>query len=189
MDINNIYISDDIFDIIFNNLSFNEMINLSHTNKFLYNKYKNKIKINIYSFVNKDYKLFRECIHRYNYDELYIKTLGIFAVSYPNILWTSNMTGIYDLRFIFELIMKDLNINEEDIVNANKSYNIRFLLQRLNRCKSFNRFETINNINEDGYLKSLEILFRPKSPYIISNKNIQNYKKMVSGETWLNLIL
>ena len=33
MDINNIYISDDIFDIIFNNLSFNEMINLSTKHK------------------------------------------------------------------------------------------------------------------------------------------------------------
>ena len=38
MDIQNIYITDDIIDKIFNNLSYNSKINFSQTNNYMYNK-------------------------------------------------------------------------------------------------------------------------------------------------------
>ena len=46
-----------------------------------------------------------------------------------NTIWGSNLTGYYDLRS-FELIMNGLNINDKDIIEANNSLNVRFIVKK-----------------------------------------------------------
>ena len=83
-----------------------------------------------------------------------------------NTVWGSYLTGYYDLRFIFELIMNGLDIYDEDIIRMNNKLNIRFILQKMNSCKSFNRFETILNINKEPSLTSLHYSFKPTEGYL-----------------------
>ena len=89
-----------------------------------------------------------------------IVILGMLAISGPKVIEKSPLK-YYDLRYIFELIMKDLDINDCDIVNANESMSMRFILNKINSCKSFNRFETKNKINNESSLISLHNLFSP----------------------------
>ena len=160
MDIQNIYITDDIIVKIFNNLSYNSKINFSQTNNYMYNNYYDNIKYNIFLFLHTDYRLYKCCINRFNYDKSLIKILGILAISSPKVIEKSPLK-YYDLRYIFELIMKNLDINDRDIVNANESMSMRFILNKINSCKSFNRFETKNKINNESSLISLHTLFSP----------------------------
>ena len=165
MDIQNIYITDDIIDKIFNNLSYNSKINFSQTNNYMYNNYYDNIKYNIFLFLHTDYRLYKCCINRFKYDTSQIKILGMLAISDPKVIEKSQVGAsplkYYDLRYIFELIMKDLDINDCDIVNANESMSMRFILNKINSCKSFNRFETKNKINNESSLISLHNLFSP----------------------------
>ena len=160
MDIQNIYITDDIIDKIFDNLSYNSKINFSQTNNYMYNKYYDNIKYNIFLFLHADYRLYKCCINRFKYDTSQIKILGMLAISGPKVIEKSPLK-YYDLRYIFELIMKNLDINDRDIVNANESMSMRFILNKINSCKSFNRFETKNKINNESSLISLHNLFSP----------------------------
>jgi len=161
MELNKIYIQDDIIDYIFNNLFYEYMITFSQINKYTYKKYKDSIKFKVYEFLNNDYKLYKECFKRYKYDEMQIKTMGLIAISEPISIWATSLSGYYDLRYIFELIIVGLDINDTDIVNINKGLNLRIILSTLNGCKSFNRFETIENINREPSLRSLHMLFNP----------------------------
>jgi len=158
MEINNIYINNDIIHQIFNILNIDNQINFSYTNSFMYNLYYNNIKYNIYRYVNKDYLLYKKCINRFNYNETQIKILGMLAISNPNPVFESTIK-YYDLRYIFELIMNDLDINNPEIIYVNNSFNMRFILKTIKKCKSFNRFETKNNINNESSLRSLHSLF------------------------------
>ena len=176
MDIQNIYINDDIIHNIFDNLDFHDKISFSQSNNYMYINYYDKIKYYIYLYLHKNYKLYKECINRFKYDKSQIKMLGMIALSDPNTVKSltihNNYITYYDLRYIFELIMKDLDINDPDIVNANESINMRFILNKIKKCKSFNRFETKNKINNESSLISLHTLF---SPYIHNNThNIHN---------------
>ena len=58
------------------------------------------------------------------------------------------------------------DINDEDIIRINNKLNIRFILQKMNSCKSFNRFETILNINKEPSLTSLHYSFKPTEDYL-----------------------
>jgi hypothetical protein len=155
MDINNIYITDDIIKKILDILNLEDKISFTICNKTIYDKYYDNIKVDIYKYVNNDYKYFKRCINTFKYDALTIKTLGLLSIINPNIVWGGYKIKYYDLRYIFELIMKDLDINDIDIENVNTSINIRFMLNILKNCKSFNRFETKNNIQKEPSLKSL----------------------------------
>ena len=166
MEIQNIYINDDIIDNIFDNLSYHSKINFSQTTNYTYNKYYENIKYNIFLYLHKNYRLYKCCINRFKYNKSQIKILGMIALSDPNTVKWSPTIKYYDLRYIFELIMKDLDIHDPDIVNANESINMRFILNQIKRCKSFNRFETKNKINNESSLISLHTLF---SPYIYDN--------------------
>ena len=161
MDIQNIYINDDIIHNIFDNLDFHDKISFSQSNNYMYINYYDKIKYNIYLYLHKNYKLYKECINRFKYDKSQIKMLGMLAISNPNSIYGSKTSKYYDLRYILELIMKDLDIYDIDIVNVNESESMRFVLTRMKKCKSFNMFETKKNINNEVSLYSLHSLFEP----------------------------
>ena len=174
MELNKIYIHSDIIDHIFNNLFYEDMITFSQLNKYTYKKYKDSIKFKVYEFLNNDYKLYKECFKRYKYDEMQIKTLGLMAISEPITIWATSLSGYYDLRYIFELIMVGLDTNDIDIININKALNLKIILITLNRCKSFNRFETIENINNEPSLRSLHVLFNPTQSLHLQDRNKKN---------------
>ena len=166
MEINDIYIDSNVIDIIFKKLNYEDMIQFLQVNKYMVKDYQNYIKYRIFDFINKDYRLFKGCFNRYAYNDKVIKELGIIALNKLNTIWETKLTSYYDLRFIFELIMNNLNINDKDIIEANNSLNIRFILKKMNTCKSFNRFETIRKINNEPSLRSLHSTFHPSIDYL-----------------------
>ena len=159
MEFNNIYINDDIVYYIFNKLSYKDKITFSHINKYTYDEYKNSIKYNIFKYINTDYKLYKDCINRYKYNQNEIKDLGLLAISDIRTTWGTLQTVYYDLRYIFELIMKNLDINDKDIQKINNKLNLQLILQEIENCKSFSRAETILNISKMPILHSLRYTF------------------------------
>jgi len=166
MELNDIYIDPNVIDIIFKKLNYEDMIQFLQVNKYMVTTYQGYIKYRIFDYINKDYRLYKNCFKRYTYDDNVIKELGIVALKTLNTIWGSTLTGYYDLRFTFELIMNDLNINDKDIIEANNSLSIRFILKKMNTCKSFNRFETIRNVNKEPSLRSLHSTFHPSIDYL-----------------------
>lgn len=161
MDFNNVYINDDIIDIIFKYLDYNDMILFSHINSFLMKKYKKTIKYKIFDFLNNDYKLFNRCIQRYSYNEREITTLFTNGIDGINIIWGTTMTGSYDLRYLFELIYKGVDIRSVDLSGSVKEETLKMMVQAMKRSKSFSRSETKKNINEEPILRSLHNSFKP----------------------------
>lgn len=166
MEINDIYIDSNVIDIIFKKLNYEDMIQFLQVNKYMVTTYQEYIKYRIFDYINKDYRMFKGCFNRYTYNDKVIKDLGIIALKKLNTIWGSNLTGYYDLRFTFELIMNGLNINDKDIIEANNSLSIRFILKKMNTCKSFNRFETIRKVNSEPSLRSLHSTFHPSIDYL-----------------------
>ena len=166
MELNEFYIDPNVIDIIFKKLNYEDMISFLQVNKYMVTTYQEYIKYRIFDYINKDYRLFKKCFKRYTYDDKVIKELGIISLMKTNTVWGSYLTGYYDLRFIFELIMNGLDIYDEDIIRMNKTLNIRFILKKMNTCKSFNRFETIRNVNNEPSLRSLHSSFHPSIDYL-----------------------
>jgi hypothetical protein len=160
MEISNIYINDDIVYYIFDKLSYEGKVAFSHINRYTYNEYKDTIKYNIFKYINTDYRLYKDCINRYKYNNNEIRDLGIIAIKNMKTVWGSLQTGYYDLRYIFELIMKDLDINDKDIKKINNKLNLQLILQEIKKCKSFNRAETILNISKVPMLHALRYTFK-----------------------------
>ena len=171
MELNKTYIQPEIIEKIFNKLSYDDMITFSHLNKYTYKKYKDSIKYKVFEYLHNDYKLYKECFKRYTYNDNTVKTLGLMAISNPVTIWGTSLSGYYDLRYIFELIMSGWNINDKDIIEITKGINLRILLNILNKCKSFNRFETIENINNEPSLRSLHVLFNPTQSLYSKDRN------------------
>ena len=166
MELNGTYIDPNVPDIIFKKLNYEDMISFLQVNRYMAKTYQEYIKYKVFDYINKDYKLYKNCFKRYTYDDKVIKELGIISLMNTNAVWGSYLTGYYDLRFIFELIMNGLDIYDEDIIRMNNKLNIRFILQKMNSCKSFNRFETILNINKEPSLTSLHYSFKPTEGYL-----------------------
>ena len=78
MDINNIYITGHIIKNIIDILDLEDKISFTTCNKSIYEKYYDNIKVDIYKYVNNDYKYFKRFINTFKYDILTIKTLGLF---------------------------------------------------------------------------------------------------------------
>src|SRR5210317_2226472 len=102
MEISNIYIDKDIFDIIFEKLELKDKISFCYTNSYTYNLYKKKIKDSIYKYINVDYNLFYDLFQRYNCNSEELGLLKEKSVYGINPV-ASGIHTYYDLRFIFEI--------------------------------------------------------------------------------------
>ena len=161
MEFSDKYLSEDIIDAIFHRLSYEDMVSFSQITKYTYIRYDNYIKYLIYDFLNTNYKYFKILIQKYKYSENEIFDMGVNAVKGVRIIWGTPMYGYYDLRFLFELIYLGLDIKNEDILKCTKGHiNLQLNIQRIKRCVSFNRFETIHNINKEPMLYSLHKMFK-----------------------------
>tara|TARA_B110000285_G_scaffold14997_1_gene14779 strand:+ start:289 stop:654 length:366 start_codon:yes stop_codon:yes gene_type:complete len=117
------------------------------------------------------------CFQRFTYTEEEIQELGIGAVKVVGSVWDISERGYYDLRYLFELIYRGLNI-DEDIIQNTKYSNLPIIMKKIKQCISFTRSETIHKVNNEVMLYSLHTLFTP-IVQTIKNKN----KSIIQG-TW-----
>jgi len=158
MELNDIYLDENILYDIIKNLNLNDKMIFCKCNKKLYELFYKDIKYGIYNTIN-DYKLYRQFMRRFKYDKSNILNIGILVLENMGTIWDEKYNEYYDLRFIYECILQNLDINNIKIKNSIKNNNIRYLLSVLNNCKSFNRFETQVNIDRVPCLTSIHSNF------------------------------
>ena len=164
MDFDTIFLTDGLITLIYENLSYHDKINFSHINHYSYQNYSNTVKYLAFEFINKDYKLFKEWMNRYKYTNDEIKQLGIKSILGVRPVWGSIMCGYSDLRYIFELIYTGLDFYDDEVKGNIKQLNLFMIMKKIKQCISFNRFETIHNINNEVMLRPLHRLFEPIFP-------------------------
>lgn len=157
-------LTEDLIDIIFNKLDIYDMINFYQINSYTYNHYKDLIKDKSKVYINTDYKKFRSIIVRYRYTQeelLELGGLGVMGICKvaPYLKYRHlNRYLYYDLRYLFELILLGLDINDENFIKLCRKKSYRFetqievMLKSIKKCISFNRFETIHNINRESQI-------------------------------------
>ena len=170
MDLNHIFFEDGIIDIIFEGLTYHDRLRFSHVNQYTYITYHKKVKFLIHEFMNRDYKLFKKWIKVYTYTKEELKYIFLkVSCRIPDVKVTSPLSYgnrsitsyYYDLRYIFELIYAGLNHQGQGIKGKTIQSNLFLIMDTIQRCISFDRYETIHNINQQIILYPLHRLFNP----------------------------
>ena len=105
MDINYIYISDDIIILLFSMLNLKSKIQLSQINKYIYKRFggEHLKKYNIYNLLHTNYDTFYDYLQKYTYTHNeYNKLLKISIDNIP-LLRMNPAIYLYDLKYIFEI--------------------------------------------------------------------------------------
>ena len=167
MNINNIYFPDEIIDFFFERLEMEEKIQFHQMNRYTYNRYRVGIKNEIFNLINKNYAFFYDCIQKFNYSTDEKNILRKKSIEGINVV-LSTSGSFYDLRFIFELIYLDRNIYDDYTFNypidhfKNGNNDVfRMMVNDIKKSISFNRYETIVNIEKNILLFSLRRTFKP----------------------------
>ena len=153
MELNHIYLDENIINNIIQNLNLNDKMMFCKSNKKIYELFYVDIKYGIYDSLN-DYKLYHEFMRRFEYDKYHLECIGILVLENIKTIWI-NYNEYYDLRFIYECMLQNLDINNIKIKNDN----IRLILSVLYNCKSFNHFETQVKVNMEPCLISIHSKF------------------------------
>ena len=164
-------------DILYNiyiNLPIRERIQFIKTNKFLYENFKKEIqKYKLKSYANKDYINFyytlKDNTYDDHYEKIYMNEIIARCFMYIPNIWASQNCGVYDLRFIFELMFKGYDPGKEV-----KRYNVHFYIhfyKRIKDCLSDSREETLAKIETDSYLFSLK-----QNPKFRTDRNGKDFK-------------
>ena len=168
MDINNIYIPNEIINIIYKNLKIYDKKNFTKVNKFMIKNYHKKTQM--YSLelcVNKDYLRFYKLINKYDYikeDIEYIKKICFEAIKYLNLhycIYLDDINGFGDYRFIFELLYKYDIINKYMIKQYSPHFYKHFYPFIEKSIVKNDRNKTIENINNSDMIFSLKRKFKP----------------------------
>ena len=159
MELNGIYLTREITDLIFDKLNHKDKVCYSQINHYTNIVYKKVLKDSIFKYINAEYSFFFDLFSRYKYDSEEINLLKEKAIYGINPV-TSGIHTYYDLRFIFELVYKYNCIFNNYEFPKNKS-NIKICIENIKKNISFNRYETLNNINNDGTLYPLTYRFKP----------------------------
>lgn len=185
MEFNGVFLSDDIISNIYDSLDVRSMINFTHTSGYPYKTFKKNTRSQIYKTINTDYNLFFELIRRYKYSIDELNKMGVIGVKNTNIIWADHsIRGYYDLRFLLEIIYKGMDIKNEEIINNVKDERMLLMIKEIYNCKSFNKYETMLNINKKPLLTSLHVTFSPKNDeklYYIENKSMNKFH----GGVWI----
>ena len=162
MEVNNVYLDEEIINIFFDLLDFKSKINFTKINKTSFSTYKDKVRNEIFNYINNDYLLFYECLKRFRYTE--DEKLKLMKDSL-NVNTVLNVSGRFcDLRFIFELCYYSkksfyVNICTNGLLNDRKI--LELMIKEIFNSMSFNRYETILNIEKRMILYSLKRSFKP----------------------------
>ena len=150
-------LSDDVLLEIFNLCEVKDKKKLCEVNKFFYELFTPKLqKYKLITFLNTDYLQFYNCLNEYDYSKEITYMEKVIVRSFMSIptVWASHSCGMYDLRFIFELMYKGYDIETDDI----KIYNLHFYIHfytRIKKCITKTRAKTLANIDKCAYLFSL----------------------------------
>ena len=165
MNFNGIYLHEDLCFNIFDYLQIKDKCNFMKINKYTYNNYYKYLKKEIYKFVHTDYILFKLFLYNINYDKYEIDNIGILSlqkIDYVyhlyNILDETKELKKLDLRYIFELIY--LNFNIDNINNKLKYNELKFLCKKIKKCISFTRDLTYWNVLNHPCLYVLHYNFK-----------------------------
>ena len=175
MNVGDLYIGGEITDKFFYLLSFYDMINLTKCCKESFQRYKDIVRHLAFQYINSDYLLFYECLKRFKYTNEEQKRLMKYSM---NVLPIETTSGSFmDLRFIFEIcyyckrhLYKGIYKNRYDshIIKMQygntiyeKDYILQLMIKEMCKCISFNRFESIRNIEREMILFSLKRNFNP----------------------------
>lgn len=156
MEFNNIYLPNIIINEIYNQIDINNLIEFTHISSYTYNNFRNQTRLNILKLINKNYKLFKRYLNIYKYNQLELDNIGILCAINTNEINTT-LYNYYDLRYIFESLFYKSNIDTKLILNKP----LCFMINSIKKCLSFNRFETIYNINNEICLYPLHYNFIP----------------------------
>ena len=175
MNIGELYIDYEITDKFFYLLSFYDKLNLTKCCKASFKRYKDIMRHEAFAYINDNYVLFHECLRRFKYtkDEQ-IKLMDLSM----NVLPIQSTSGTFiDLRFIFEIcyyckrhLYKGVNKKnyESYVVKMEygntiyeKEYVLQLMIKEICKCISFDRFESIRNIEREMILFSLQRKFKP----------------------------
>lgn len=159
MELNGIYLIREITDLIFDKLNHKDKVCYSQINHYTNIVYKKVLKDSIFKYINVEYSIFFDLFSRYKYNSEEINLLKEKAIYDINPV-TSGIHTYYDLRFIFELVYKYNCIFNNYEFPKNKS-NIKICIENIKKNISFNRYETLNNINNNGTLYPLTYRFKP----------------------------
>lgn len=166
MELNDIYIPESIIDNIFSQCDYSDKIVFTKINQFT-RKYKDSIKYESFNLINDNYSIFKLCFRKYKYTDEELLELGIRSMKGMKTIWGSTLSGYYDLRYIYEIIYAGLEPRE--IKGYCQKLNLYYLLNEIKKCRSFNHFETMKNINNNPSLYSLR---RDFSNIMIDKKRI-----------------
>lgn len=175
MNVGDLYIDCEITDKFFYLLSFYDKLNLTKCCKGSFKRYKDIMRHEAFAYINDNYVLFHECLRRFKYTKNeQIKLMDLSM----NVLPIQTTSGIFmDIRFIFEICyyLKSYlykNIYKQSygkhiikIQYGNTIYEREYILQlmikEITKSISFNRFESIHNIEKEMILFSLRRTFKP----------------------------
>ena len=163
MNVNRIYIDEEIINILFDLLDFNDKINFTKTNKESFFLYREKVRCEIFQYINYDYLLFHECLKRFKYTKK--EQIKLMEESF-NVVRLHSTGGCFcDLRFIFELCYYSNNHFFKNIYKKQlqdiQGEILSLMIKEIISCISFNRFETILNIEKKMILLTLKRDFKP----------------------------
>ena len=175
MNVGDLYIDREITDKFFYLLSFYDMINLTKCCKGSFYRYKDIVRRLAFQYINSDYVLFYECLRRFKYTKE--EQMRLMKCS-MNVLPVKSTSGSFmDLRFIFEIcyyckeyLYKSVYKNSYDShtikmqygnIIYEKEYILQLMIKEISKCISFNRFESIRNIDREMILFSLKRNFNP----------------------------
>lgn len=153
MEFDGIYLNEDIIDNIFFHCDYHQKIIFSEINSYT-RKYKDSIKYQAFLTINENYSIFKLCFRKYKYTEEELLELGIRSMKGMKTIWGSTISGYYDLRYIYEIIYAGLD--PKKLSEYCNKLNLYYLINEIKKCKSFNHFETLVNINNNPSLYSLK---------------------------------
>lgn len=157
----------DILELIFFNCKMKNKFYFSILNKEFYQKFggDNILKYKIEKFLNNDYNNFCLFLKKYEYDSNYLNRLAIKSIEELKSIYGYRCGGFYDLRYIFELMMNDI-ILEDSLV---KMINDKFYKAFYKNLKIYYYKDNkkINKINKKKIQQTLQNNFKifPKDIY------------------------
>ena len=186
MELNSIYLDDNIINLIYNKLDIDSKIIFTYTNYFTYYNYNNINKTLIYNYIYSDYLLFKKLLNYFDYSSFELLKIGNTCLeNIPKIaekktgsfqtngINNNKLNYYYDLRYFFELIINNISIKE--LIKSNDiNDEIKFMLNKIVKYRYLSRFETLWKISSEPSLRTLNWNFSP------CDKDI-NWIKMSTG--------
>ncbi len=162
MDINILYLPIELIDNICELLYKDDKLCFILCNKYIYySLHTCLIKYNIFSYINKNYEKYYSYITKYIYNLDELTELIILSIqNIPYVYKIRKSCSFYDMRYLFELLLinKDL-FNKIKIPSLNLHFYKHFY-QLLYECITSNRYQSINNINNNKLLIPLHRGFK-----------------------------